>query len=195
MAIIRRVAPARPADQRHLGRVAARRRAAARGRDRRGHRRSCSPRWPTSTRSRPRRLHPTLRANAATPPAWSGDRGAPRPGLPEPDRQRRVVQPARGKITVGGRRERRGRSAIDGPGARHPGRQVKAIFGRFYSDRPQGEKFGTHSGLGLSISKQIVEAHGGKIFAETMRRRNGIRPGPVCRAASGQLAAFLGTRR
>jgi two-component system sensor histidine kinase ChvG len=47
------------------------------------------------------------------------------------------------------------------------------IFNRFYSDRPQGEKFGTHSGLGLSISKQIVEAHGGKIYVETVRRENG----------------------
>ena len=50
-----------------------------------------------------------------------------------------------------------------GPGI--PAGKEEAIFGRFYSDRPEGEKFGTHSGLGLSISKQIIEAHGGSIRA------------------------------
>ena len=52
----------------------------------------------------------------------------------------------------------------DGPGI--PTASFDAIFERFYKDRPAGEKFGTHSGLGLSISKQIIEAHGGVIFAE-----------------------------
>ncbi|MFQ5958183.1 MAG: stimulus-sensing domain-containing protein [Alphaproteobacteria bacterium] len=52
----------------------------------------------------------------------------------------------------------------DGPGI--PAGKLQAIFGRFYSERPAGEKFGTHSGLGLSISKQIVDAHGGVIYAE-----------------------------
>lgn len=52
----------------------------------------------------------------------------------------------------------------DGPGI--PPASLEAIFERFYKDRPEGEKFGTHSGLGLSISKQIIEAHGGVIFAE-----------------------------
>ncbi len=51
-----------------------------------------------------------------------------------------------------------------GPGI--PEGKLAAIFDRFYSERPKGEKFGTHSGLGLSISKQIVEAHGGQILAE-----------------------------
>jgi two-component system sensor histidine kinase ChvG len=51
-----------------------------------------------------------------------------------------------------------------GPGV--PDGKLAAIFDRFYSERPAGEKFGTHSGLGLSISKQIVEAHGGAIWAE-----------------------------
>jgi len=51
----------------------------------------------------------------------------------------------------------------DGPGI-PPGKE-KAIFERFYSERPEAEKFGTHSGLGLSISRQIVEAHRGSIAA------------------------------
>tara|TARA_B100000676_G_scaffold205948_1_gene202149 strand:+ start:431 stop:2062 length:1632 start_codon:yes stop_codon:yes gene_type:complete len=52
----------------------------------------------------------------------------------------------------------------DGPGI--PDGKLDAVFNRFYTERPEGEKFGTHSGLGLSISKQIVEAHGGSIRAE-----------------------------
>jgi two-component system sensor histidine kinase ChvG len=51
-----------------------------------------------------------------------------------------------------------------GPGI--PDDKLTAIFSRFYSERPVGEKFGTHSGLGLSISKQIVDAHRGRIWAE-----------------------------
>jgi two-component system sensor histidine kinase ChvG len=51
-----------------------------------------------------------------------------------------------------------------GPGI--PEGKEQAIFDRFYSERPAGEKFGTHSGLGLSISKQIVDAHHGIIRAE-----------------------------
>jgi two-component system sensor histidine kinase ChvG len=56
--------------------------------------------------------------------------------------------------------------ADEGPGI--PEGKLSAIFDRFYSERPEGEKFGTHSGLGLSISKQIVEAHGGTIRAENL---------------------------
>jgi two-component system, OmpR family, sensor histidine kinase ChvG len=52
----------------------------------------------------------------------------------------------------------------EGPGI--PEEKLTAIFDRFYSERPAGEKFGIHSGLGLSISKQIVEAHRGRIWAE-----------------------------
>ena len=52
----------------------------------------------------------------------------------------------------------------DGPGL--PPDVADNIFRRFYSERPSDEAFGTHSGLGLSISKQIVEAHSGEIMAE-----------------------------
>jgi two-component system sensor histidine kinase ChvG len=59
----------------------------------------------------------------------------------------------------------------DGPGM--PEDRLDKIFERFYSERPSGEKFGTHSGLGLSISRQIVNAHGGVIRAENRRDGTG----------------------
>jgi len=58
-----------------------------------------------------------------------------------------------------------------GPGI--PEDKLTAIFDRFYTERPAGEKFGTHSGLGLSISKQIVEAHRGRIWAENRTDADG----------------------
>lgn len=53
-----------------------------------------------------------------------------------------------------------------GPGI--PEQALSNVFKRFYSDRPPTH-FGNNSGLGLSISKQIVEAHGGVIWAENIR--------------------------
>jgi two-component system, OmpR family, sensor histidine kinase ChvG len=50
---------------------------------------------------------------------------------------------------------------------------VSRIFQRFYTDRPETESFGNHSGLGLSISKQIVEAHKGRIRAQNRTDRSG----------------------
>ncbi len=47
------------------------------------------------------------------------------------------------------------------------------IFQRFYTDRPETESFGDHSGLGLSISKQIVDAHKGTIRAHNRDDRSG----------------------
>jgi two-component system sensor histidine kinase ChvG len=47
------------------------------------------------------------------------------------------------------------------------------IFQRFYTDRPETESFGDHSGLGLSISRQIVEAHKGTIRATNRSDRSG----------------------
>jgi two-component system, OmpR family, sensor histidine kinase ChvG len=45
---------------------------------------------------------------------------------------------------------------------------IERIFERFYTDRPSSEAFGQNSGLGLSISRQIVEAHGGTLTAENI---------------------------
>ncbi|WP_417830190.1 stimulus-sensing domain-containing protein [Thalassospira sp.] len=52
----------------------------------------------------------------------------------------------------------------DGPGI-PPGKE-EAIFNRFYTERPATEKFGQHSGLGLSISKRIIAAHNGELSAQ-----------------------------
>ena len=59
----------------------------------------------------------------------------------------------------------------EGPGI--PEAKLEHIFDRFYSERPQGERFGEHSGLGLSISRQIVEALKGRISAENRRDEQG----------------------
>lgn len=60
--------------------------------------------------------------------------------------------------------------ADEGPGIQG---DVTKIFQRFYTDRPEGESFGDHSGLGLSICRQIVEAHKGTITAENRIGRSG----------------------
>ena len=58
----------------------------------------------------------------------------------------------------------------DGPGIRADA--LERVFERFYTDRPH-QGFGQNSGLGLSISKQIIEAHGGRIWAENRIGPNG----------------------
>ncbi|RZJ39726.1 MAG: HAMP domain-containing histidine kinase, partial [Brevundimonas sp.] len=52
----------------------------------------------------------------------------------------------------------------DGPGI--PADNLETVFERFYTSRPRGTAFGANSGLGLSIVRQIVEAHGGTVRAE-----------------------------
>jgi two-component system sensor histidine kinase ChvG len=66
---------------------------------------------------------------------------------------------------------------IDDMGVGVPDSKLETIFDRFYSERPTNEKFGTHSGLGLSICKQIVDAHEGKIWAENLYNLNGKKSG------------------
>nr|WP_310503129.1 MULTISPECIES: sensor histidine kinase [unclassified Rhizobium] len=54
----------------------------------------------------------------------------------------------------------------NGPGIQ--AEDIDRIFERFYTDRPESEGFGQNSGLGLSISRQIAEAHGGSLRAENI---------------------------
>ena len=79
-----------------------------------------------------------------------------------------------GRIVVRLSNGRNGRRIIkvedNGPGIQ--AEDIDRIFERFYTDRPDGEDFGQNSGLGLSISRQIAEAHGGTLKAENIVDRS-----------------------
>lgn len=62
---------------------------------------------------------------------------------------------------------------VDNDGAPIPENKLETIFARFYSERPKGERFGLHSGLGLSISRQIIKAHQGTIHASNIKDAQG----------------------
>ncbi len=84
----------------------------------------------------------------------------------------RSFSPAEGTVRVTCRRVRNQIEIMvddDGPGVRPDAREK--IFERFYTDRPH-QGFGQNSGLGLSISKQIIDAHGGAIWVEN--RTSGV---------------------
>lgn len=66
------------------------------------------------------------------------------------------------------KRENRVLIVVEDTGPGIPEAALSKVFKRFYSERPKND-FGNHSGLGLAISKQIVEAHGGVIWAENIR--------------------------
>ncbi len=66
------------------------------------------------------------------------------------------------------RRDNRVLVVVEDTGPGIPEEALQKIFKRFYSQRPEND-FGNNSGLGLAISKQIVEAHGGVIWAENIR--------------------------
>ncbi len=66
------------------------------------------------------------------------------------------------------KRENRVLVVVEDTGPGIPEEALTKIFNRFYTSRPENQ-FGNNSGLGLAISKQIVEAHGGVIWAENIR--------------------------
>ncbi|WOI56656.1 ATP-binding protein [Palleronia sp. LCG004] len=65
-------------------------------------------------------------------------------------------------------RENRVLVVVEDTGPGIPESALGKVFERFYSERPEAQ-FGNNSGLGLAISKQIVEAHGGVIWAENIQ--------------------------
>ena len=78
-----------------------------------------------------------------------------------------MVVPMRKKVSI----------TIEDEGPGIPKAKLESIFERFYSERPEGEDYGQHSGLGLSICRQIIEAHGGQIFAENATDEKGKQSG------------------
>lgn len=59
----------------------------------------------------------------------------------------------------------------EGPGI--PPENLETVFERFYTQRPKGASFGSHSGLGLAICRQIIEAHRGNIYAQNLTNEAG----------------------
>ncbi len=91
----------------------------------------------------------------------------------------RSFSPADGEVRVTARKLKGIVEVVvddDGPGIRDDA--LQRIFERFYTDRPH-QDYGQNSGLGLSISKQIVEAHGGKIWAENRPGRRDEEGEPI----------------
>ncbi len=81
--------------------------------------------------------------------------------------------PGGGQVTVTLTRDgEQARVLVEDTGPGIPEENLKDIFKRFYSSRPKQE-FGNNSGLGLAISRQIVDAHGGEIWAENIYAGDG----------------------
>jgi two-component system sensor histidine kinase ChvG len=58
------------------------------------------------------------------------------------------------------------RAMVEDQGPGIPPENLETVFERFYTQRPKGVAFGGNSGLGLSIARQIVSAHGGRVYAQ-----------------------------
>jgi two-component system sensor histidine kinase ChvG len=79
----------------------------------------------------------------------------------------RSFSPPGGEVRVSVARDRGwAKVTVDDDGPGMPPENLETVFERFYTSRPRGAAFGGASGLGLSIARQIVRAHGGTIHAE-----------------------------
>lgn len=95
--------------------------------------------------------------------------------------------PPRGRVLITARR--RGPQVevtIEDEGPGIPPENLERVFERFYTDRPH-ETFGQNSGLGLNISRQIIAAHGGRLYAEN-------RPAPGGEAGTANAKRSGGAR-
>ena len=78
-----------------------------------------------------------------------------------------TFSPETGTVAVTAKREdKRVVFIVDDEGPGIPKDNLETVFERFYTQRPKGASFGSHSGLGLAICRQIITAHRGKIHAE-----------------------------
>ena len=85
----------------------------------------------------------------------------------------RSFSPERGVVTVTLQTERSKeggtvRAIVEDEGPGIPADNLETIFRRFYTERPKGAAFGGNSGLGLSIARQIVSAHNGRVYAQNV---------------------------
>ena len=81
---------------------------------------------------------------------------------------------------------------MEDEGVGFPEGKTDEVFSRFYSERPKSESFGKHSGLGLSISRSIVEAHGGSLTASN---RKTAKTGPAGACLTMELPIHDNTAR
>lgn len=91
----------------------------------------------------------------------------------------RSFSPEGGRVTVAvdvphGKGDHIVRATVEDEGPGIPSENLETVFERFYTQRPIGAAFGGNSGLGLSIARQIVTAHEGRIYAQN-RAEGGAR--------------------
>lgn len=101
----------------------------------------------------------------------------------------RSFSPTGGQVRVSIRRDDRIHVRVEDDGPGIPPENLETVFERFYTSRPKGTAFGTNSGLGLSIVRQIVESHGGTVTAANRAGPDGEIAGAVFEVSLPGVAA------